>query len=49
MTKQKKDLQKRRNITLSDQLAKKAQKIGSGNISRGIRKALEQFNVTLFL
>ena len=32
--------QKRRNITLSDRLAVKARKIGKGNISEGIRKAL---------
>lgn len=36
-----KDVQKRRNITLSDRLAKKAKKIGNGNISVGIRTAIE--------
>ena len=35
--------QKRRNISLSDRLAEKAKQIGSGNISEGIRKALEAF------
>lgn len=35
--------QKRRNITLSDRLAKKAKKIGNGNISEGIRKALDEY------
>ena len=34
-------LQKRRNISLSDRLAEKAKTIGCGNISEGIRKALE--------
>lgn len=35
--------QKRRNISISDRLAEKAKQIGSGNISEGIRKALEAF------
>lgn len=35
--------QKRRNISLSDRLAEKAKQIGNGNISDGIRKALEAF------
>ncbi len=35
--------QTRRNITLSDRLIAKAQKIGDGNISEGIRRALEAF------
>ena len=35
--------QKRRNISLSDRLAEKAKKIGNGNISEGIRKALDAF------
>lgn len=38
-----KDEQKRRNITLSDRLAKKAKKIGGGNLSEGIRKALDEY------
>ena len=36
--------QKRRNITLSDRLAEKAIKIGKGNISEGIRKALDEYS-----
>jgi hypothetical protein len=35
--------QTRRNIMLSDRLISKAQKIGDGNISEGIRRALEAF------
>ena len=35
--------QKRRNITLSNRLAEKAKKIGGGNISEGIRKALDGY------
>ena len=35
--------QKRRNISLSDRLAAKAKEIGNGNISEGIRKAIEAF------
>jgi len=35
--------QKRRNITLSDALAEKARRIGAGNLSEGIRLALEQY------
>ena len=35
--------QSRRNITLSDRLVKKAKSIGKGNISEGIRRALEAF------
>ena len=38
----KKEHHKRRNICLSDRLAKKAEKIG-GDVSKGIRKALEQY------
>lgn len=37
------DIQKRRNITLSDSLADKAKSIGDGNISNGIRIALEKY------
>ena len=36
--------QKRRNISLSDRLAEKAKEIGNGNVSEGIRKALESFD-----
>ncbi len=35
--------QKRRNISLSDRLAERAKEIGNGNISEGIRKAIEAF------
>ncbi len=35
--------QTRRNIMLSDRLIAKAQQIGGGNISEGIRRALESF------
>ena len=38
-----KELQKRRNINISDRLAEKARQIGGGNISEGIRKALENW------
>ncbi len=38
-----KQKQTRRNIMLSDRLIEKAKKIGDGNISDGIRKALEAF------
>jgi hypothetical protein len=38
-----KGTQSRRNITLSDRLAKKAKRIGNGNISEGIRRALETY------
>lgn len=37
------ELQKRRNVTLSDSLAQKAKLIGNGSISTGIRKALEEY------
>ena len=37
--------QKRRNISLSDRLANKAKRISGGNISEGIRKALEKYDV----
>lgn len=40
---QEEELQKRRNISLSDSLAEKAKEIGSGNISTGIRLALEEY------
>jgi len=33
--------QKRRNITLSDRMVEKARAIGKGNVSEGIRVALE--------
>lgn len=36
--------QSRRNITLSDRLVKKAKRIGKGNISEGIRQALEAYD-----
>lgn len=36
-----KGAQSRRNITLSDRLAKKAKRMGKGNISEGIRQALD--------
>lgn len=39
-----KSKQTRRNITLSNRLVEKAKKIGDGNISEGIRRALETFN-----
>lgn len=35
--------QKRRNISLSDRLAARAREIGNGNISDGIRKAIDAF------
>ncbi len=35
--------QTRRNIMLSDRLIAEAQKIGDGNISEGIRRALKAF------
>jgi hypothetical protein len=38
-----KQKQMRRNIMISDRLIEKAKKIGEGNISDGIRKALEVF------
>ncbi|MCP5428558.1 MAG: hypothetical protein H6966_09870 [Chromatiaceae bacterium] len=37
------ELQRRRNINLSDRLAEKARKIGNGNISEGIRKVLDEY------
>lgn len=39
-----KGTQSRRNITLSDRLVKKAKRIGKGNISEGIRQALEAYD-----
>jgi hypothetical protein len=39
-----KGTQSRRNITLSDRLVKKAKRIGNGNISEGIRKALDAYD-----
>ena len=36
--------QHRRNVTLSDRLIKKAKQIGQGNISEGIRRALEAYS-----
>lgn len=36
--------QKRTNITISDRLKQKAKNIGDGNISNGIRKALESYD-----
>ncbi len=35
--------QTRRNITISDRLAERAKQIGNGNISDGIRKAIEAY------
>lgn len=35
--------QRRRNITLSDALAAKAERIGEGNMSLGIRRALNRY------
>ena len=37
------DRQKVRNITLSDNLAFKARAIGAGNLSAGIRVAIEEY------
>jgi len=37
------ELQNRRNISLSDRLADIAAEIGGGNVSDGIRKALENY------
>ena len=34
----------RRNIFLADRLAEKAKKIGDGNVSDGIRRALESWS-----
>ena len=34
----------RRNVMLSDRLIKKAKRIGQGNISEGIRRALEAYS-----
>lgn len=36
-----KDVQKRRNVSLSDKTVKKAKRIGKGNISEGIRTAVD--------
>ena len=33
----------RRNVTLSDRLIEKAKLLGGGNISKGIRRALDEF------
>jgi hypothetical protein len=38
------EVQKRRNISLSNRLAEKARKLGNGNISEGLRRALESAN-----
>lgn len=38
-----KEPQKRKNIMITDKLAKKAKKIGAGNVSEGIRIALEKY------
>lgn len=38
-------VQKRRNITLSDRIARKAEVLGGGNISAGIRKAIESVDI----
>lgn len=35
--------QRRHNIMLSDAVADKARKLGNGNLSAGIRKALEEY------
>ena len=37
------DIQVRRNITLSESLAEKAKQIGDGNLSEGVRRAIEAF------
>jgi hypothetical protein len=37
------ETQKQRNILLSDRLIDKARTIGGGNISMGVRRALEEF------
>ena len=39
-----KEEQNRRNITISNRLAEKAYKIGCGNVSEGIRKALDEYS-----
>lgn len=41
---EKDQLQKRRNVMLSDRLADKAAEIGSGNVSKGIRIAVEEYD-----
>ena len=41
----KKEHHKRRNVCLSDRLAKKAENIG-GDVSKGIRKALDEYKLT---
>ena len=38
------EIQRRRCITLSDSFAKRAADIGGGNVSTGIRKALEAYS-----
>jgi hypothetical protein len=40
-----KEVQKRRNISLSDDMAEKAKRIGKGTVSEGIRKALEAYRL----
>ncbi len=40
---QEEGIQKRRNISLSDRLTEKAKNIGEGNVSDGIRKAIEAY------
>ena len=43
-SKQKNARQKRTNIMIDDERKKKAKKIGGGNLSAGIRKALDAHN-----
>lgn len=38
------EIQRRRNVTLSDRLAEKARSLGGGNLSKGVRLALEGGN-----
>ena len=37
--------QKRRNVSLSDTCADKARQIGSGNVSEGLRVAVESYQI----
>lgn len=37
-------VQKRRNVSLCDRLAEKARRLGKGNVSEGLRRALELAN-----
>ena len=37
--------QRKRNIALSDRLAEKARRLGDGNVSEGIRRAIEAATV----